>query len=447
MTNPTSVTHKSARYDVLVIGAGIGGVCAAVQLAQRGYRTLLVERLDRVGGRASTQIIDGFRVNTGAAVCELGGSLEKIFDYVGIPYPVRVPRRPVVARLGRVTVNISPLLGGRLNVLLRWFCRSNLRRLPRTAAKQGLQPNEMTVQQWLNRITTNDFVHAVLRNPLASFFVADEDELPAEVVFMYFSEKTGLRRIAIHPEGTIGISRALVERFCALGGELWTGSQVRRLCVTDGKVGGAVIDRQGAETEVACALAISDAGPRATITLAGAENFPEDYLRQVERLIPGVLMSVNFATQEPLKSFGAMVFGKTKNHRLLEVVNFTDTCPEMAPDGWHLYLGWGLPASHNGDFDSDAELALLLEDMRQAIPGFCAARILSTSVARGDRPAQHALSGTDVPPATPIPNLWNVGDGVKDYGDGGMECVAKVASGVVDEIVRAHAPASAQPTI
>jgi phytoene dehydrogenase-like protein len=139
-----------------------------------------------------------------------------------------------------------------------------------------------------------------------------------------------------------------------------------------------------------------------------------------------------------------MAFGKTKNHRLTEVINFTDTCPEMAPPGWHLYLGWGLPTSHNGDFDSDAEISLLIEDMREAIPGFSESRILSTSAARGDWPAQHALSGTDVRPTTPIPNLWNVGDGVKNYGDGGMEGVAKVAREVVEEVLRAHAPTSAR---
>lgn len=147
----------------------------------------------------------------------------------------------------------------------------------------------------------------------------------------------------------------------------------------------------------------------ATVRLAGEQNFTTDYHQQVHRLAPGALMSVNFTTNEPLKSFGAMVFGKTMNHRPLEVINFTDTCPEMAPPGWHLYLGWGLPKSRNGDYDNDAELALLLEDTR----------ILSTSVSRGDWPAQHALSGTDLLPATPIPNLRNVGDGVKDYGDDG----------------------------
>jgi phytoene dehydrogenase-like protein len=39
-------------WDVVVVGAGVGGLSAAVLLAQVGMKTLLVEKDDRVGGRA-----------------------------------------------------------------------------------------------------------------------------------------------------------------------------------------------------------------------------------------------------------------------------------------------------------------------------------------------------------------------------------------------------------
>jgi cation diffusion facilitator CzcD-associated flavoprotein CzcO len=41
-------------YDVIVIGAGLGGLTAAARLAQAGRKTLLVERNYGVGGAAST---------------------------------------------------------------------------------------------------------------------------------------------------------------------------------------------------------------------------------------------------------------------------------------------------------------------------------------------------------------------------------------------------------
>lgn len=43
-----------SQYDVIVIGAGLGGLTAAAQLARSGCRTLLIERGYSVGGAAST---------------------------------------------------------------------------------------------------------------------------------------------------------------------------------------------------------------------------------------------------------------------------------------------------------------------------------------------------------------------------------------------------------
>src|SRR5262245_28570506 len=42
------------QYDVIVIGAGLGGLTAAAMLAQAGRKTLLIERNYGVGGAAST---------------------------------------------------------------------------------------------------------------------------------------------------------------------------------------------------------------------------------------------------------------------------------------------------------------------------------------------------------------------------------------------------------
>lgn len=47
-------------YDVLVAGAGVGGVAAAVAAARSGLRTALVEKTVLVGGLATTGLINGY---------------------------------------------------------------------------------------------------------------------------------------------------------------------------------------------------------------------------------------------------------------------------------------------------------------------------------------------------------------------------------------------------
>ena len=43
---------QQEKYDVVVIGSGIGGLGAGSLLADRGYKTLVIEKLARVGGRS-----------------------------------------------------------------------------------------------------------------------------------------------------------------------------------------------------------------------------------------------------------------------------------------------------------------------------------------------------------------------------------------------------------
>jgi 1-hydroxy-2-isopentenylcarotenoid 3,4-desaturase len=50
---------------VIVVGGGIGGLATAALLARGGAEVTLLERHDRVGGRAGTLELDGFRFDTG----------------------------------------------------------------------------------------------------------------------------------------------------------------------------------------------------------------------------------------------------------------------------------------------------------------------------------------------------------------------------------------------
>lgn len=94
-------------YDVIVIGAGAGGLFTAARLAHRGYRTLVVERLDKVGGRASTTDVDGFKVNDGAIVIEVGGITEQTFDEVGATFDIREPQPPILYRIAGKDVDVT----------------------------------------------------------------------------------------------------------------------------------------------------------------------------------------------------------------------------------------------------------------------------------------------------------------------------------------------------
>jgi phytoene desaturase len=68
------------------------------------------------------------------------------------------------------------------------------------------------------------------------------------------------------------------------------------------------------------------------------------------------------------------------------------------------------------------------------VPGFDRARILSVVVTRDGWPPQRAVAGFDLPHDTPITGLWNVGDAVKEYANGGTTACAETAQIVVEKI-------------
>jgi len=153
---------------------------------------------------------------------------------------------------------------------------------------------------------------------------------------------------------------------------------------------------------------------------------------------PTAMISVNFASQERLVDVPGML-SFAKSRRLAYIANFTDMCPEMAPPGWNLYVGTAVPKPSLGDFDEAAETEALMQDLRDTIDRFDErARILNIAVTRDDWPPQRAVAGFDLPQDTPFEGLWNVGDAVKEYANGGTTACAETAKLVVDKIIEAH---------
>jgi phytoene desaturase len=187
---------------------------------------------------------------------------------------------------------------------------------------------------------------------------------------------------------------------------------------------------------------VSNAGPAATVALTGRAHFDDAYLARLDRdLRPTANIVVNIASREPIvEAPGIVTFGITR--RLCNLANLTATCPELAPDGWHLAVAYGVPRPAVGEFDEAAEIEATLTDLRDEIPGFDErARVLSIRVMRGDFPAQRSIAGLDLPQETPLPNLWNVGDGVREYANGGVQACAETAARVVEQILAPVSPA------
>ena len=69
--------------DVIVIGAGMGGLSAAISAAARGCSVHVFEAGRRAGGKAGTTVIDGVEVDTGPSVVTLPDVFDRLFRVGG----------------------------------------------------------------------------------------------------------------------------------------------------------------------------------------------------------------------------------------------------------------------------------------------------------------------------------------------------------------------------
>jgi len=72
-----------AKKRIAVIGAGLGGLSAAIRLANSGFDVDVFEQNDDAGGKAGSLIFKGFRFDAGPSLLTMPNVLKELFDECG----------------------------------------------------------------------------------------------------------------------------------------------------------------------------------------------------------------------------------------------------------------------------------------------------------------------------------------------------------------------------
>ena len=72
-----------ADYDVIVVGAGLGGLSTGALVAKEGFKTLVLEQSDIIGGCCSTFEAEGYKFDVGASIVEVIQPLDRLFEMLG----------------------------------------------------------------------------------------------------------------------------------------------------------------------------------------------------------------------------------------------------------------------------------------------------------------------------------------------------------------------------
>ncbi len=70
--------------NAVIIGAGLGGLSAAVRLAKKGFAVTVLEKNETVGGKVNiVEAAGGYNFDTGASLLTMRGVLEELFVFAG----------------------------------------------------------------------------------------------------------------------------------------------------------------------------------------------------------------------------------------------------------------------------------------------------------------------------------------------------------------------------
>ena len=360
------------RYDVIIIGSGIGGTAIGALLAHRGHRVLLVDKNRTIGGRCTSYEKDGFTIDLGVHLFGVGdqGSLGEVCRKVSRPDAI-------------------PWLSIK-NPVLRY--KDEVKRYSRRTMQEMVPENEMEnlgalfmslfaleeealdqlwytpLSEWINGFSSNPMVHAFLEMICGQYFCVRADQASTTEFIRCFKEVVMARSSAYPRGGCIAIPKAYASVITDNKGDVALKTPVRKVLVQGNKAVGVEL---ADGTRIKGDTVISNADIRETVNnLVGPEHFPEHYVDRVSNLTYSMhVLALKVALEEKVTDDQLMLYlpydyeeGFRIAKRTLEtgevperlggmITSPTNYDPSIAPEGRQLIF-FGTACLPNQDWDT-----------------------------------------------------------------------------------------------
>jgi len=292
-------------FDVIVIGAGYGGVTTAALCANQGKRVALIDKTPRAGGKTQTLDRKGYRYEMFGAVGipALNSRFHDLVDVLGIADRVDF----LIPEGEKAALHYRPPEGGwrtMRSALQQTGSEEELATLRRVfgatdgdiaklgefyLAMMAMSDDDIAA---LDEVGTVDFVTpfglpvgltSQIYATLNMLFVAPVDRLAASEAALVLRNMAMSGAGRFHRGGYGRLAEVCAEVVAERGGMFLASTRVQRILVENGRAVGVETDK-GAFRAPAV---VSNAGIQPTVLkLAPEETFPTEYVERVQKLVP-----------------------------------------------------------------------------------------------------------------------------------------------------------------
>ena len=461
-------------YDVVVIGAGLGGLLSAAQFLRRGQRVAIVERLAHPGGRFTAKTFQGAQISTGAVhMLPFGtnGELAAMLRALGVPHHIHDSEvfasfhargRQYVCRS---VLQLARVLGPRQFAEFVRLGGAMLLRQPLP------EERDQTYREWLDRRISRSAspeLYAYFERVCHFALSVDLDDVLYPEIVETTKNMFRYGAPGIVDGGCAALTGELERRVVEGGVDLRLQHDVIAIEQAAGAVSGVRVRAKptGDEVLLRTPMVISNIGPWATRRLmaipegaavaagtgaqAAWERIPlpsseRDSLSDTERAVPRAVASglkVHLLSDESIIPHRGIMYC-LDTERIAGVVQPSNSDRRLAPPGKHLLITHQLMRGEDVNIEREAARA----DLRRLFGDDFGTKvtILTMSQYRGEWPVNRAMQGEDVSPATGVAGLYLVGDAVKPSGYLMVEGVAQSVNALLDTLDGPAVPASHTP--
>jgi phytoene dehydrogenase-like protein/NAD-dependent dihydropyrimidine dehydrogenase PreA subunit len=415
-------------YDIIIVGAGIGGLLTAAGLAKHGKKVLVLEQLSFIGGKYTHLDHEGYAISTAAWTCpgpnsrigKLSQLLGADVDWVTIhdiesrgDHWVALPDG---TRFHSLDEAQETLVGGNRGMAQVYKWISDMYNPGAT------YPDDMTAREYIELFFPGNedyikYVETIITYCFASQTVDNFSAMETKKAIIDSIEQMSVWGTAIG--GTAALVKAIGEVVLQNGGKIATCTKVDKILISEGKANGVTLE---AGRRIDADIIIHNAGLNRLIQLVGPNNLPDDYTESLKSAIPARVAALILGSKEPLLG---------KDHSLLHAMDWERTLncyaptffdPQLAPENRHaLDVFWVMEPPYN----LKDELEIVSNQLRKIFPDFdeqveIQVPMFFSGMWTAEMAHRIGQSGNErLDSKSPIDNLYLVGYDCNGYGMAG----------------------------